>query len=95
LAKSLADLEITKSADEKSLELSARELAFLEQQEQELRQEVERVEGKREWVEEFRGWVEMLGGFLEEKVSRPRQYNAEWLLRLLNLKTSKRTGYIT
>lgn len=69
LAKSLAELTVTKSADEKSLELSARELAYLEEQEQELRKEVERVEGKREWVEEFRGWVEMLGGFLEEKVS--------------------------
>lgn len=40
----------------------------LEQQERDLRVEVERVEGKREWVEEFRGWIETLGSFLEEKV---------------------------
>jgi len=44
-------------------------LAALEEQEIDLRKEVERVEGKREWVEEFRGWIEMLGRFLEEKVS--------------------------
>ena len=41
----------------------------LEQQEQDVRRDVERAAGKKEWVEEFRGWVETLGGFLEEKVS--------------------------
>jgi GC-rich sequence DNA-binding factor len=46
------------------------ELVSLEQQEQDVRRDVERAAGKKEWVEEFRGWVETLGGFLEEKVSR-------------------------
>lgn len=50
------------------MEVASAELASMEEQERDLRREVERVEGKREWVEEFRGWVEMLGGFLEEKV---------------------------
>jgi GC-rich sequence DNA-binding factor len=48
--------------------VTRRELVTLEQQERDLRVEVERVEGKREWVEEFRGWIETLGSFLEEKV---------------------------
>ena len=69
LANFLADLNATKSENEKSLETTEHGLAALEVQEQELRKEVERVEGKREWVEEFRVWVEMLGGFLEEKVT--------------------------
>ncbi|WWD20108.1 hypothetical protein CI109_104583 [Kwoniella shandongensis] len=67
LAKSLADLDATKLEGEHNLEVTVRELAALEEQERELRLEVEKVEGKREWVEEFRGWVEMLGRFLEEK----------------------------
>lgn len=46
-----------------------RDLAILEEQEKDLRVEVERVEGKREWAEGFRQWVDLLGGFLEEKVS--------------------------
>jgi GC-rich sequence DNA-binding factor len=50
--------------------VASEELAGLEEQERNLRKEVERIEGKREWVEEFRGWVEMLGHFLEEKVGR-------------------------
>ena len=69
LAKSLAELNVTKSEQEQSLEISVRELTALEEQEQDLRKEVERVEGKREWDEEFRGWIEMLGRFLEEKVT--------------------------
>lgn len=68
LARSLAELNITKSQNEHTLENNVRDLAALEEQEIDLRKEVERVEGKREWVEEFRGWVEMLGRFLEEKV---------------------------
>ena len=52
-----------------NLEIAVRDLSILEEQEKDLRKEVERVEGKKEWVEGFRGWVEMLGGFLEEKVS--------------------------
>jgi GC-rich sequence DNA-binding factor len=43
---------------------------LLEEQERDIRKEVERVEAKREWVEEFRIWVEMLGEFLEEKVGQ-------------------------
>ena len=68
LANSLAQLSVTKSQNEHSLETNIRDLAALEEQEIDLRKEVERVEGKREWVEEFRGWIEMLGRFLEEKV---------------------------
>ena len=48
--------------------MTSQELAALEEQEKDIRRDVERVEGKREWVEEFRGWIETLGGFLEEKV---------------------------
>jgi len=68
LAKSLADLNLTKEENERNLDTASRELVMLEQQERELRKEVDTVEGKREWVEEFRGWVELLGGFLEVKV---------------------------
>ncbi|WVR08253.1 hypothetical protein IAU60_005300 [Kwoniella sp. DSM 27419] len=67
LNKSLADFQITKADNERMLETTAHELASLEKEEKDLREEVEKVEGKREWVEEFRGWVEMLGVFLEEK----------------------------
>lgn len=74
LANSLAQLSVTKSQNEHSLETNVRDLAALEEQEIDLRKEVERVEGKREWVEEFRGWIEMLGRFLEEKV-RPLTCN--------------------
>ena len=70
LANSLAQLSVTKSQNEQTLETNVRDLAALEEQEIDLRKEVERVEGKREWVEEFRGWIEMLGRFLEEKVSQ-------------------------
>lgn len=77
LAKSLADLSLTKSQNEHTLENNIRDLAALEEQEIDLRKEVERVEGKREWVEEFRGWVEMLGRFLEEKVRASLQWNVE------------------
>lgn len=72
LAQSISDLRLTKSENEHHLEVAAAELASLEEQERDLRREVERVEGKREWVEEFRGWVETLGLFLEEKVSMIR-----------------------
>ncbi|WWC65639.1 uncharacterized protein I303_108259 [Kwoniella dejecticola CBS 10117] len=75
LAKSLADLELTRTTDEHNLETVARDLAALEKDERELRLEVEKVEGKREWVEEFRNWVEMLGVFLEEKF--PKLENIE------------------
>jgi GC-rich sequence DNA-binding factor len=68
LANSLAQLGVTKSQNEHTLETNVRDLAALEEQEIDLRKEVERVEGKREWVEEFRQWIEMLGRFLEEKV---------------------------
>lgn len=45
-----------------------RELVRLEEQERDVRREVERVEAKREWMEGFVGWVELLAGFLEDKV---------------------------
>ena len=68
LAIALAEMEATKSTNEHALDMTERELAALEMQEQDLRKEVDRVEEKREWVEEFRGWIELLGAFLEEKV---------------------------
>jgi GC-rich sequence DNA-binding factor len=74
LANSLAQLSVTKSHNEHNLEINVRDLAALEEQEIDLRKEVERVEGKREWVEEFRIWIEMLGRFLEEKVSSSRRH---------------------
>ncbi|WVQ79421.1 hypothetical protein IAT38_001518 [Cryptococcus sp. DSM 104549] len=77
LAQSLAGLELNKSDGERSLESTVQELAALEQQERELRLEVEKVEGKREWTEEFRGWVEMLGGFLEEKFPKLENIEAD------------------
>lgn len=45
----------------------AREKASLDQQEKELRQEVERVNSKFEWYTETRGWVEDVASFLDEK----------------------------
>ena len=61
-------MKSTQAEAQRNLEVAIKDLALLQDQEQDLRKEVERVEGKREWVEEFRGWVEMLGHFLEEKV---------------------------
>ncbi|KAK8849483.1 hypothetical protein IAR55_004817 [Kwoniella newhampshirensis] len=77
LAKSLADLDVSRTENEHNLEITVRELAALEEQETELRLEVEKVEGKREWVEEFRGWVEMLGKFLEEKFPKLEKIEAD------------------
>ena len=68
VAKALAQVKSTQAEAQRNLEVAIKDLALLQDQEQDLRKEVERVEGKREWVEEFRGWVEMLGHFLEEKV---------------------------
>ena len=70
VAKALADIKGSQVESQHNLEIAVRDLSLLEEQEKDLRIEVERVEGKREWVEGFRGWVEMLGEFLEEKVSR-------------------------
>ncbi len=61
----LMESSITQRASQ--IAIIERELTQLDTQEEELRQEVDRVEAKREWMEEFRGWVETLGGFLEEK----------------------------
>jgi hypothetical protein len=69
VAKALADIKGSQVEAQHNLDIAVRDLSLLEEQEKDLRIEVERVEGKREWVEGFRGWVEMLGGFLEEKVS--------------------------
>ncbi|ORY34945.1 nineteen complex-related protein 2-domain-containing protein [Naematelia encephala] len=77
LAKALLALESHKSENEHALEVSAQELAALEEQEKDLRKEVERVEGKREWVEEYRGWIETLGGFLEEKLPKLEEIEAD------------------
>jgi GC-rich sequence DNA-binding factor len=70
IAKALAEASATKSEGERALEIAAKDLSLLEEQERDIRKEVERVEAKREWVEEFRIWVEMLGEFLEEKVGQ-------------------------
>lgn len=69
VAKELANIKGSQVESQHNLEIAVRDLSILEEQEKDLRKEVERVEGKKEWVEGFRGWVEMLGGFLEEKVS--------------------------
>lgn len=69
VAKTLAEIKGSQVESQHNLEIAVRDLSLLEEQEKDLRKEVERVEGKREWVEGFRGWVEALGGFLEEKVS--------------------------
>lgn len=68
----MQELKLAQSTGEHDLEVASQELVALEQQEKDIRRDVERVEGKREWVEEFKGWVELLGGFLEEKVCHPR-----------------------
>jgi GC-rich sequence DNA-binding factor len=81
IAKTLAEAQAAKIEAERTLEITARDLASLEEQDRDLRKEVERVEGKREWMEEFRGWVEMLGEFLEEKVGTQQIKGCErWLM---------------
>ncbi|WWC93055.1 uncharacterized protein L201_008019 [Kwoniella dendrophila CBS 6074] len=95
LAKSLAELELTKTTNEHNLETVARDLASLEQEERELRQEVEKVEGKREWVEEFRNWVEMLGSFLEEKFPKLEKIETDSIAHLkerASLVNTRRSG---
>lgn len=74
VAKALAEAQAQQAEDEHTLEVTTKDLSILEEQEQDLRKEVERIEGKREWMEEFRGWIEMLGSFLEEKVTDYREY---------------------
>ena len=74
LAASLSELGLVHSGSEHNLEVTSKELTNLEDQEQELRKEVERLEGKREWMEEFRQWIETLGVFLEEKVGVSLNY---------------------
>ncbi|BEI96045.1 hypothetical protein CcaverHIS631_0109940 [Cutaneotrichosporon cavernicola] len=64
----MAALKATTEEHERNLENATRELVLLEEQERDLRKQVESTEGKRAWVEEFQGWVETLGHFLEEKV---------------------------
>jgi GC-rich sequence DNA-binding factor len=67
IAQSIAELRAVKIENESNLETANRDLVLLEEQERDIRKQVESVEGKREWVEEFQGWAEMLGTFLEEK----------------------------
>ena len=64
----MAKLKALKIENETTLETATRDLVLLEEQERDIRKQVEEVEGKREWVEGFQQWVEMLGSFLEEKV---------------------------
>lgn len=68
LLAAVSELKITRDENEHNLETTSKDLSALEEQERDLRQQVELMETKREWAEEFGGWVEMLGGFLEEKV---------------------------
>lgn len=67
IAQKLAQLRVSKDESETTLENATKDLVLLEEQERDLRKQVEEVEGKREWVEEFSGWAELLGTFLEEK----------------------------
>ncbi|WVN87006.1 uncharacterized protein L203_102182 [Cryptococcus depauperatus CBS 7841] len=67
LNSTLSDLEDVKKQNQHNLDVVVQELAALESQERELRQEVEKAESKKEYMEEFRRWVEVLGKFLEEK----------------------------
>jgi GC-rich sequence DNA-binding factor len=89
LTQSISQLRLTKTQSEQNLETTIRDLAALEEQERDLRIEVERVEGKREWTEEFRVWVEMLGQFLEEKASQPQKTNF-WNRRLMSSSRNSR-----
>lgn len=68
IAQRMAALKVTKEENERNLENATRELVSLEEQERDIRKQVEVTEGKRAWVEEFQGWVETLGLFLEEKI---------------------------
>lgn len=69
IAEHLERSRLTKSENESVLHNATRELVLLEEQERDIRKQVEEVESKREWAEGFQGWVETLGQFLEEKVS--------------------------
>ncbi|ORX37954.1 nineteen complex-related protein 2-domain-containing protein [Kockovaella imperatae] len=82
LAKSLTELRLNQAEATHNLEGTAKELAMLEEQEKQLRLEVERMEGKREWVEEFRIWVDTLGKFLEEKIPRLEEIEKDALHHL-------------
>lgn len=77
IQQSLALLNASKKNRMTHIATNEKEIANLDQQEQELREEVTRVEEKREWMQEFRGWVEMLGGFLEEKIPILEQIEAD------------------
>ncbi len=49
IAKALAEANAAKTDAEHALEVAVGELSMLEEQERDLKKEVERVEGKREW----------------------------------------------
>lgn len=68
LTTSLSYLLAGQTTTTAQLDANARERERLDEQEREVRSEVERVEAKREWMQEFVGWIELLGGFLEDKV---------------------------
>lgn len=68
LTTSLSYLAASQATTASQLAANERERARLEEQEADVRREVERVEAKREWMQGFVGWVELLGGFLEDKV---------------------------
>lgn len=69
IAEHLERLKFTQTESGQTLQNATRELVLLEEQERDIRKQVEEVEAKREWAEGFQGWVETLGQFLEEKVS--------------------------
>lgn len=82
LLQTRAQLESSRQSRLAHIDTNERDLVLYDQQEQELRKEVAKVEAKREWMEEFKGWVETLGGFLEEKVCLPprRHFSATVLI---------------
>ncbi|KAI5451159.1 hypothetical protein NCC49_002035 [Naganishia albida] len=77
LQTSLSYLAASQSTTASHLAANERERARLEEQERDVRREVERVEAKREWMGEFVAWVDVLGGFLEDKVPVLDQIEAD------------------
>lgn len=67
LSTALSNLTLTHAQSTHRINAISAEVGALDDQERELRREVERVETKREWAEEFRSWCETLGEFLEVK----------------------------
>jgi GC-rich sequence DNA-binding factor len=67
LSTALSNLTLAHAQSTHRINEISAEVGGLDDQERELRKEVERVETKREWAEGFRAWCETLGEFLEVK----------------------------